>query len=320
MKNFRKSKRVILPVSIVLIILFSLIYIFYNPFTKLFPVSAPSIESETYHESDTPLQTEKMAYNPYTYITDYIPAPIAAIEAQDIRINFQQLSEIQDDTDKLPDDIYAEYSMNNSLGIKDFIPEFNSAGEVSFSRISDNDFDNYQAFTDYLGDNTADFLQALSNMSEHRFSSINCVTFQKNSDIELGLISFPLFSNVEVNVLISKDFSKIAAIQKNSTYQVLNKVMESENVSTMKGVDLATAYHYQQRVFQENEESTTEEQYIYYTYFNKNNLEYLLQFKSNYTVLEGQKEYMVVGDLQTQEVCKNTLINLLDLLIGTQPN
>ena len=96
-----------------------------------------------------------------------------------------------------------------------------------FSRISDNDADNHQYLTDYLGDNTSAFLQAMNNMSEHRFSSINCVTFQKDSDIDLGLISFPLFSNLEVNLLISKDFSKIAAISQNSTYQVLRDVMES---------------------------------------------------------------------------------------------
>ncbi len=320
MMKFRKSKGVLLPFSIVLIILFSLIYIFYNPFAKLHSVSAPTIETGTNNDSNASVRSKKTAYDPYTYKPDYVPSPIATIEAQDIHINFQQLSNIQDDTDRLLDDIYDEYSMNNSLGIKDFIPEFNSVGEVSFSRISDNDSDNYQYFTDYLGDNTSTFLQALSNMSEHRFSSINCVTFQKDSDIKLGLISFPLFSNVEVNLLISKDFSKIAAISENSTYQVLKDVIASENVSTMKDVDLSTVYYYQQRVFQGNEESTTEEQFIYYTYFNKNDLEYLLQFKSNYTVLEGQKEYMVVGDLQTQEVCRNTFIKLLNLLTETQPN
>jgi hypothetical protein len=283
-------------------------------------VSAPTVETGMNKESNTPIRTGKTAFNPYTYITDYIPVTIETIETKDIRINFQQLTDIQDDTDKLLDNIYTEYSMDNSLGIKDFVPEFNSAGEVSFSRISDNDFDNYQNFADYLGNYTTAFLQTLSNMSEHRFSSINCVTFQKDSDIELGLISFPLFSNVEVNLLISKDFSKPAAIQENSTFQVLKDVMESANTSNMKDVDLTTVYHYQQRVFQGNEESTTEEQFIYYTYFNKNDLEYLLQFKSNYTVLEGQKEYMVVGDLQSQEVCRNTLIKLLDLLTETQPN
>lgn len=319
MMKFRKSKRVLLPFSIVLIILFSLIYILYNPFAKLHPVSAPTMETGTNNDSNASIRSKKTAYDPYTYKTDYVPSPIATIEAQDIHINLQQLSNIQDDTDRLLDDIYDEYSINNSLGIKDFIPEFNSVTEVSFSRISDNDSDNYQYFTDYLGDNTSTFLQALSTMSEHRFSSINCVTFQKDSDIKLGLISFPLFSNVEVNLLISKDFSKVAAISENSTYQVLKDVIASENVSTMKDVDLSTVYHYQQRVFQGNEESTTEEQFIYYTYFNKNDLEYLLQFKSNYTVLEGQKEYMVVGDLQTQEVCRNTLIKLLDLLTETQP-
>lgn len=320
MMKFRKSKGMLLFLTIIFIILLSIIYIFYNPIAKLHSVSAPTIETGTNNASDASLRTEKTAYTPYTYRTDYVSSPIATIVAPDIRIIFQQLSNIQDTTDKLLDDIYTEYSMNNSQGIKDFIPEFDLAGEVSFSRISDNDSDNYQYFTDYLGDNTSTFLHALSNMSEHRFSSVNCVTFQKDSDIELGLISYPLFSNVEVNLLISKDFSKIAAIQENSTYLALRDVMESENVSTIKEVDLATVFQYQQRVFQGKEVSTTEEQFIYYTYFNKNGLEFLVQFKSNYTVLEGQKEYMVVGNLQTQEVCRNTLIKLLDLLTETQPN
>ncbi len=320
MMKFRKSKGMLLFLTFLLIVLLSIIYIFYNPFSKLYPVSAPTIETGMNNESNAAIISEKTAYDPYTYKTNYVPSPIATIETKDIHINFQQLSNIQEDTDKLIDNTYDEYSMNNSHGIKDFIPEFDSAGEVSFSRISNNDSDNHKYFTDYLGDNTSNLLQALINMSEHRFSSINCVSFQKDSDIELGLISFPLFSNVEVNLLISKNFSKITTIHENSTYQALRDIMESENVSTMNDVELATAYHYQQRAFQRNEESTTEEQFIYYTYYNKNGLEYLVQFKSNYTVLEGQKEYMVVGDLQTQEVCRNTLIKLLDLLTGTQPN
>jgi hypothetical protein len=255
--------------------------------------------------------------NPYEYITDYIPQQIPDITTVEDTIAFQQISDIDADTDKMVDNLYSEYSANLSEGIKDCFPEFDKEGNVHFSRVSSDDHERYQTFLNYIGNKGRDLLLNLNQMPEHRYDSLECATFQKNSNVELAKITACLYSNVEVNILISKDFSQVKSVYDNHTYQELIELMNSEKASIMKGISMANTYHYQQRIFRKETDNITEEQFIYYTYLRKDELEYLIQYKSNYTVLEGQKEYIYVGDLQSQEVCRNTLLYLLGIFIDT---
>jgi hypothetical protein len=256
--------------------------------------------------------------NPYEYLTDDIPMQIPSITTEDATIDFHQISNIDANTDKMVDNLYSEYSANLSEGIKDCFPEFDNEGIVRFSRKSSDDNERYQTFLNYIGNNEFDLLLNLNNMPEHRYNNLECVTFQKkNSNVEIVKISAYLYSNVEVNILISKNLSQVKSVYKNNTYQELKKLLNSENASVMRGIRMSNVYHYQQRIFRKDTDNITEEQFIYYTYLKKDDLEYLIQYKSNFTVLAGQKEYMYVGDLQSQEVCRNTLLLLLGIIIDS---
>lgn len=257
----------------------------------------------------------KNCENPYEYVTEYIPYPIPEIEVQGDKIHFQQIGMDNEDTDSMMDLLYQEYAADLAVGIKDCFPEFDEEGKVSFARKSEDDYERYRLFTDFVGDKATDLLSDLSDMSENRNRSLECTTFQKDSGVELALVSMPLYSNVMVNVFIAKDFSLIQSVQENNAYQELVKLYTAKDTSSIGGVNAANLYHYRQRIFRKDENSSTEEQIIYYTYFIKEKLTYIIRYQSNYTLLEGQEAYVYIGDLQTQEVCRNTLGKLLKVLI-----
>lgn len=304
MERMKRKKFLLLliPLAVILIFIIAKVY---------FQNLKPSVSDEVQIEEGTHIDN----CNPYEYITDYIPMQIPSITTEEDTIVFHQISNIDANTDKMVDNLYSEYSANQSEGIKDCFPEFDKDGNVHFSRISSDDNERYQTFLNYIGNDGYDLLLNLNTMPEHRYDDLECVTFQKDSNVELAKISAYLYSNVEVNVLISKNFSNVKSVYENNTYQELMELLDSENASVMRGTPMANAYHYQQRIFRKDTDNVTEEQFIYYTYLKKAELEYFIQYKSNYTVLEGQKEYMHVGDLQSQEVCRNTLFLLLGIII-----
>ncbi len=307
LNKYKKKKKFKLLLVSLIAILILIMVLFYTHYLK--PSSSLDVQSEE--------ATGINNCSPYEYITKYIPMSIPSIKTQNDIINFQQIYNIDVDTDKIVDNLYKEYSLNSSEGIKDCFPEFDKKGNVSFSRVSVDDYERYQLYLDYMGSNGLDLLLNLNNMLEHRYTSIGCVTFQKNSNVELALLFETLYSNVEVNVLISKDFSQIQSVYENNTFKELVELLNSENASFMSGINMANIYHYQQRIWHKDTDNITEEQIIYYTYFKKGELEYIIQYKSNYTVMEGQKPYMIVEDLHSQEECRNTLLSLLRKIIDS---
>jgi hypothetical protein len=306
MEWIKKKNFLLFLIPLIVILIFLIVKV-------SFPNLKPSVSNEVQSEEGTDIDN----CNPYEYITKYIPMQIPSITTEEDTINFQQISIIDEDTDKIVDNLYSEYSANLSEGIKDCFPEFDNEGNVHFSRVSSDDNERYQTFLSYIGNNGCDLLLNLNNMPEHRYDNLECVTFQKYSNVELAKISAYLYSNVEVNVLISKDFSQVKSVYENNTFQELIELLNSENASILQGVSVSNVYHYQQRIFRKDTDHISEEQFIYYTYLKKDELEYLIQYKSNYTVLEGQKNYMYVGDLQSQEVCRNTLLHLLRIIIDS---
>ncbi len=307
MERLKMKKLLLLLIPLIVILVFIIAKVYFLNFR-------PSVSDEVQIEKGTDIDN----CNPYEDITEYIPMQITSIKTEEATIDFHQISNIDANTDKMVDNLYSEYSANLSEGIKDCFPEFDNEGTVRFSRISNDDKERYQTFLNYIGNNGFDLLLNLNNMAEHRYDNLECVTFQKkNSNVELAKISAYLYSNVEVNILISKNLSQVKSVYENNTYQELMELLSSENASVMSGIRMSNVYHYQQRIFRKDTDNITEEQFIYYTYLKKDELEYLIQYKSNYTVLEGQKEYMYVGDLQSQEVCRNTLLLLLGIIIDS---
>lgn len=302
----KRNKVILLFIASILIIVILIV--------KFYPINRkPPISTEDILEEAKGIDN----CNPYEYITDYIPRQIPTITTVEDTIVFQQIASIDEDTNKMVDNLSSEYSANLSEGIKDCFPEFDKEGNVSFSRVSEDDYERYQLYLYYIGNNGSDLVLDLINMPEHRYTSIGCTTFQKNSNVELALLFQTLYSNVEVNVLISKDFSKVLSVYESNTFKELVEILDSDNASFVSGISMVNTYHYQQRIWHKDTDNITEEQYIYYTYFKKDELEYIVQYKSNFTVIEGQEPYMIVGDLQSQEECRNTLLSLLRRIINS---
>jgi hypothetical protein len=261
--------------------------------------------------------TGEICVDPYQYNYEYIPMPVRNVQTAEGELHFQQISSINESTDKIVDSLYSEYSGNLSAGIKDCYCQFDEEGKVFFSRISEDDYERYQLYTDYAGEIGAKLVFGLENIPEHRHEATGCVTFQKDSGVEIALLTTDLYSNVMLNILMSKDFSKVETVAGSSVYKELTEVLNTAKASKINQVDMANIYHYQQRIYKPKEDNIGEEHYIYYSYFVKDGMEYLVQFISNYTVMEGYKEYMIVGDLQPQEVCRDTYLKVLNLILDT---
>jgi len=306
MGEFKHKKFIIIfAITVVLVTIFILLVIL--PFLK----SSTNNSSEI----DSLQNVGDSCENPYQYITEYMPIEVQSIEMQDVSIDFKQMSNINKDTDKIIDNLYPAYSANQAEGIKDCYCEFDEAGNVFFSRVSEDDYDRYENYKEYAGETGTKIVYNLENIPEHRYVGTGCVTFQKDTGIEVALLTTSLYSNVAVNVLMSKDFSQIDSVSENNEYKELKSIYDSGNVSSMSDTDMAAIYHYQQRVYRPEEDNIVEEQFVYYTYFILDDMEYIVQFISNYTVMEGQKEYMVVSDLHSQEECQTTLLSVLRTMI-----
>jgi hypothetical protein len=297
--------KVLLLTAMVLIIML-IIFIVKGSFTSN-PTEMPS--------SGEKPGTGEICVDPYLYNYEYIPMPVPSIKNAEGELHFQQISSINESTDKIVDSLYSEYSGNLSAGIKDCYCQFDEEGKVFFSRISEDDYDRYQLYTDYAGKKGAKLVYDLENMPEHRHEGTGCVTFQKDFGVETALLTTDLYSNVKLNVLMSKDFSKVESVAESDVYKELIGVGNTGKAAKINQVDIANIYHYQQRIYKPKEDNIWEEHYIYYSYFIKEGMEYLVQFTSNYTVMEGYKEYMIVGDLQPQEVCRDTYLKVLNLIL-----
>ena len=134
----------------------------------------------------------------------------------------------------------------------------------------------------------------------------------KNSTTTAVSAEVGIYENCTLNVIVSNDFN---SAENDIVKKHINKMREltnSDTVSIMEDEEFAVSYVYQTRFCEEK--NVDEEHYIYYAFFEQNGKEYLVQFTSNYTVAESDKNaYGVAG--RTQEECKTVFEEIIKQLL-----
>ena len=131
-------------------------------------------------------------------------------------------------------------------------------------------------------------------------------------------ISFCPESNCDAGVVIGKDISAIDDRFKN-ILPILQCTLGTENSTYIGDQEISVHYFYQNRLFRD---SKTEEAYRYYVYFERNGLQYLYQFSSNWSLM-GRNVSAIHNPPHTlhyvasQEECLELFVDYLLTLVKT---
>jgi len=123
-----------------------------------------------------------------------------------------------------------------------------------------------------------------------------------------------VYTNSSLSVIVSKDFSAVEETVSPHIAQ-MRTLLASEGASVINGKRCALRYIYQTRTHQEK--GLEEERYIYYAFFEKDGMEYLVQFTSNYTLPNTNQSALGNGySLKTQQQCRAAFESILaDVLV-----
>lgn len=140
-----------------------------------------------------------------------------------------------------------------------------------------------------------------------------------NGSVDASGISFNPETNCVATVVVGKD---LAAIDDrfNSILPLLQETLGTENSSHLAEQEISVYYFYQTRRFRDEE---TEEAYQYYAYFERDGLQYLYQFSSNWS-LPGQGVSAIHNPpstlhyVKTQEECRKLFLDYLLTLVNAK--
>lgn len=187
---------------------------------------------------------------------------------------------------------------------RDCEPVFDGNGKPSFSRKSyepDTDENRFNELQRYLG--KEDFVYSLLKLPHNTDSSVRCNIYQNEGQNNISAVSFEssIYDNCTLDIMASHDLSLLS--NKNITQIVagMKSISASSTSSQLNEKAVAVHYVYQTRYSQELDKD--EERYIYYAFYEKDGLQYLVQFTSNYTLKDSNiTAYGIEG--KTQEECK----------------
>lgn len=155
-------------------------------------------------------------------------------------------------------------------------PVYSETGSVSFSRKSDE-----------------------SDTDANRYNEMLAYIGQANEKIFISLATLPQNQLNTIRCMISQDFDAISNPDIKNYIRDFRDILNSDKASSIEGCPASLNYVYQTRYTEELD--STEERYVYYLFFKTNDLEYLLQFTSNYTIPDGNETaYGVVGKRQEE--------------------
>lgn len=138
-----------------------------------------------------------------------------------------------------------------------------------------------------------------------------------NGNIDSYGISFRPESNCVATVVIGKDIVSIDNRFEN-ILPIFQSTLGTENSSYIGEQEVSIHYFYQNRLFRD---SKTEEAYQYYVYFERDDLQYLYQFSSNWSLI-GQNISAIHNPphtlhyVETQDECRELFVEYLFALVS----
>lgn len=258
-----------------------------------------SIAGIVYFKDDK--NTGDKAY-PYDDSSKYVPQEISHSEHENTDLIYNQESQVNKYIQSLYGAMY-----DDSFLKRDCYPVYSETGSVSFSRKSDEsdtDANRYDEMLAYIGQANEKLFISLTTLPQNQLNTIRCMIFQDGTDDDISAVSaqVPIYQNCDLSIMISQDFDAISNPDIKNYIQGFRDILNSDKASSIEGCPASLNYVYQTRYTEELD--STEERYVYYLFFKTNDLEYLLQFTSNYTILDGNETaYGVVG--KRQEECRS---------------
>ena len=136
-----------------------------------------------------------------------------------------------------------------------------------------------------------------------------------NGSIDSYGISFRPESNCVATVVIGKDIASIDDRFEN-ILPMFQSTLGTENSSFIGEQEVSVHYFYQNRLFRD---SKTEEAYQYYVYFERDGLQYLYQFSSNWSLIGQDVSALhnppsTLHYVETQDECRDLFVKYLLLL------
>ncbi len=137
-----------------------------------------------------------------------------------------------------------------------------------------------------------------------------------NGSIDCAGISFEPTNSCIATVVIGKDLSAIDTRFSN-ILPVLQDSLGTESSSYIEGQEVSVHYFYQNRSFRVDK---TEEAYQYYAYYEREGLQYLYQFSSNWSLIDQNVSAIhnppsTLHYVETQDECRKQFVDYLLILL-----
>ena len=137
-----------------------------------------------------------------------------------------------------------------------------------------------------------------------------------NGSIDCAGISFSPTSDCSATVVIGKDLSAIDTRFSN-ILPILQDSLGTGRSSYIGGQEVSVHYFYQNRSFREGK---TEEAYQYYAYYEREGMQYLYQFSSNWSLIDQNVSAIhnppsTLHYVETQDECRKQFVDYLLILL-----
>ena len=248
---------------------------------------------------------------PYEEKLQYIPKEVPVSKYANGFFAYNQIKNVTADVKNIYSALY-----NASNLRRDCHPVFDNDGKATFSRKcseTDTDEKRYSEIVSYLG-NKNSFLPTLSGLPQNLNNSLSCILFQNGKNpttTGIGLEA-PIYENCVLNVVATKDFNKISTESVKKAVNEIETIKNTKVGSVVNEKNISVCYVYQTRF--NKEKGVEEERYIYYALFSQNNINYLVQFLSNYTVQNSNKTAYGM-EQRSQDKCKKAFEDIVRIII-----
>ncbi|MBQ3009868.1 MAG: hypothetical protein IJA20_02880 [Methanocorpusculum sp.] len=281
-------------------------------------LTLPMLRQSPGGEHDEPA-TDNYPYND-TDVLDYIGMPLEDLETDNGTVVFNEITDIE---------AYRKFNTNYGYEDKPYYSTRTTAYDFLtwYPVASENDFINVAIFErDGSIENCPNYDEFLQFKDRAPIAAdLVLEIFEKgdtthadayyNGSIDSYGISFRPESNCVATVVIGKDIASIDS-RFEHILPIFQSALGTENSSYIGGQEVSIHYFYQNRLFRD---SKTEEAYQYYVYFERDGLQYLYQFSSNWSLIGKDVSALhnppsTLHYVETQDECRELFLEYLFML------
>lgn len=248
---------------------------------------------------------------PYEDKIQYLPKEVSVSKYDDGFLAYNQIKKI--DADII--DIYAVLYDSSQLK-RDCHPMFEEDGSVTFLRInreSDTDEKRYAEMVSYIGNQQ--IMTTLSDLPQNSSGNISCILFQhaRNPETTGVGLKVDVYENCRLNVVVTKNIDSVFDDDIKGVMDEIKAADEKSAVSWLGDKNISVHFVYQTRL--NKEKNVSEERFVYYALFTQDELDYLVQFSSNFTLQNSNINAYGVKR-RSQEECRKAFELILREILG----